>query len=44
MYTCISIFLDQSRTPVDRSVMEKVIQHRTKEFSHKQQEAALQAK
>lgn len=36
--------LNPSRTPVDRNVMEKVIQHRTKEFSNKQQEAALQAK
>ena len=35
---------DEKKTPINRNVLETVIQHRTKEFSVKQQEAALQAK
>ncbi|XP_060598598.1 uncharacterized protein LOC132752305, partial [Ruditapes philippinarum] len=37
--------LDRNNSPgLDRNVIETVIQHRTKEFSQKQQEAALKAK
>ena len=35
---------DSKKTPVDRNIIDTVIQHRTKEFSAKQQEAVLQAK